>query len=76
MSDAVLLEMIAACEQLAEGYERALWAVQQLTSAGLEGCGISTTVLHAYDEQAEQAAADLEWFRALVAKFKTQFTVH
>ena len=72
-----MLELLAAaCEQLAEGYARSLRAVQQLTTAGLEGRGISTTVLHAYDEQAEQAAVDLERFRALVVKFKRLFTVH
>jgi hypothetical protein len=75
-TDAPMLELLAACEQLADGYARALRAVQNLTSAGFEGRGITTAVLQAYDEQAESAAADLEQFRALVAKFKTLFTVH
>lgn len=75
-ADAQILELLAACEQLGEGYARALRALQQLTSAGLEGRGITTTVLHAYDEQAERAAADLERFRALVKQLKTHFTVH
>ena len=75
-NDATMLELLAACEQLAEGYARSLRAVQQLTSAGLEGRGISVTALHAYDEQAERAAADLERFRALVAQYKSWFTVH
>jgi hypothetical protein len=75
-SRATILELLAACEQLAEGYARALRAVQNLTSAGLEGRDISIAVLHEYDEQAEKAAADLEGFRAMVAQFKTQFTVH
>ena len=75
-ADAALIEMIAACEQLSEGYARALRAVQQLTSAGLEGLGMSAATLHGYHEQAETAATDLERFRALVAQFKTMFTVH
>lgn len=50
--------------------------MQQFTSPGLEGRGITITVLHAYDEQAERAAADLERFRTMVAQLKTQFTVH
>ena len=75
-TDAPMLELLAACEQLGEGYARALRAVQNLTSAGLEGRSITIAVLHAYDEQADGAAADLERFRALVAKFKTLFTIH
>lgn len=43
--------LLAACEQLAEGYARSLRAVQNLTSAGLEGRGITIAVLHAYDDQ-------------------------
>ena len=76
MSDTMLIEMLAACEQLAEGYARSLRAVQQLTSAGLEGRGIGAAAFHGYHEQAEMAAADLERFRALVAQFKSRITVH
>lgn len=75
-SDASFLELLAACEQLAESHARSLRAVQQLTSAGFEGRGITTAVLQAYDEQAEKGAADLERFRGLVVKFKSMFTVH
>ena len=75
-TDAPMLELIAACEHLGECYARALRAVQQLTSAGLEGRGISAAALQAYDEQAETASADLERFRALGKQLKTQFTVH
>jgi shikimate kinase len=74
--DATLLEMLAACEQLADGYARSLRAVQQLTSAGLEGRGVSAVALHAYHEEAETAATDLERFRVLVARFKQQIRVH
>lgn len=73
----MLLEMIAACEQLSEGYARSLRAVQQLTSAGLEGRGMSAATLHAYQEQSETEAADLERFRAASSRnSKTLFTVH
>ena len=75
-NDASILGLLAACEELAEGYGRGVRAVQQLASAGLEGRGVSTAVLHAYHEQAEDAAAKLGQFRALVAQFKTMFTVH
>ena len=75
-SDAMLLEMIAACEQLGEGYARSLRAVQQLTSAGFQGRGVSVAALQAYDEQAERARADIERFRTLVAQFKSQIRVH
>jgi hypothetical protein len=37
---------------------------------------MSVTVLHAYHEQAETAAADLERFRALVAQYKRQIPIH
>ena len=40
--------------------------MQLLTEAGLEGRGVSTTVLHAYHEQAETATAELKRFVALV----------
>ena len=75
-SDVPILELLAACEHLAEGYGRALRAVQQITSAGLEGRGMTAATLQSYDEQAETASADLERFRVLVKQFKTQFTVH
>ena len=73
---APILEVLAGCEQLMDGYGRALRAVQQLTTAGLEGRGLTAAVLQAYHEQAEIAASDLERFRALVSHYKTMFTVH
>ena len=75
-TDAPMLELLAACEQLGEGYARALRAVRNLTSAGLEGRSITIAVLHAHEEQAEKPAGDLERFRVLVKQFKTTFTVH
>ena len=73
--DAAFLELLAASEQLALGYARSLRAVQNLTSASLEGRGHETSVLLAYQAQAEEAATDLERFRALVAHYKTLFRV-
>ena len=75
-TDASMVELIAGCEDLSEGYARALQALRQLTQAGLEGRGMSATVLHAYHEQAEAAAADLKRFLALVGQVKAMFTVH
>jgi len=76
MSDGVLLEMILACEQLGESHAAALRQIAQLTEAQLQGRGLDTAVLLAYQSQAETAAADLERFRALIQQFKTRFTVH
>ena len=39
MTDAAFLELLSACDQLAESHARALRAVQNLTSASLEGRG-------------------------------------
>ena len=75
-SDASMLELIAGCEQLAQGYARALRAVQQLTSAGLEGRSITAAVLRNYYNQAEQASGDLERFIVFVKQLKSMCTVH
>ena len=70
-NDPPIYELLAACEQLADGYARALTAIQDLTSAALENRLMATTAVLQYDQQAEKAAADLQRFRALVAKFRT-----
>jgi hypothetical protein len=66
-----IYELVAACEQLADDYARALTAIQELTSAALENRLIATRAVLQYEQQAEKAAADLKRFRALVAAFRT-----
>jgi len=43
--NSALLEMLTACEQLSEGYARALTAIEQLARVGLEGRTVSAAVL-------------------------------
>ena len=76
MSDTRLLEMILACEQLAESHATALRQIGQLTEAQLQGGGLDTAVLLAYQEQAETAATTLERFRLMLADLKSRITVH
>ena len=58
------------------GLRRSLRAVQTLTDASLQGRGLPDEALLAYQGFAEKAAGELERFRALVAHYKTLFTVH
>lgn len=76
MTDSVLLEMLLACEQLGESHARALKQIAQLTDAQLQGRGLDTAVLLAYQEQAEAAEVYLERFRAMLQDFKTRITIH
>ena len=68
--------MILTCEQLGESPAAALRQILQLTEAQLQGRGLDTAVLRAYQSQAETAAADPERFRALIRQFKSRFTMH
>lgn len=70
-----LIELLAECEELAEGYAWALTALQQVTRAAEAG-HVSAAVLADYRQQAETAAVDLARFRALIAQFKQEIRVH
>lgn len=71
-----LIEFLAECEELAEGYAWALTALQQVTRAGEAGHVVSAAVLADYRQQAETAAVDLARFRALIAQFKQEIRTH
>ena len=74
--DAALLEMLAACEQLGEGYACALTVIERLARAGLEGVTVRAEVLREYQEQPRRASADLARFRQRIAEFKAQIGTH
>ena len=74
-TDASMFELIAGCEQLAQEYARALRAVQQLASAGLQCAAVSplwrykATTRH---KTPRATSNDLAFMRQL----KSMLTVH
>lgn len=76
MSDPVLLELLAACDALAEATERTNTIVHALAEAHILGQRPADAVLNGYIDQADSAAAHLERFRALVSQVRTSIRVH
>jgi hypothetical protein len=75
-NDPVVLEMIATCEHLCEGYSRALQAIEQLTTTQLEGRTMSEAALIAHQGFAVKAATELGLFSGRLAQLKSMFRVH
>ena len=71
--DATILELLAACDALAETTERVIPA---LAEAHILGKRPSDVVLNGYTDEAEHARVHLAQFRALVAQFRGQIRVH
>ena len=74
--DATLLELLAACDALAEATERTNTIVHALAEALILSKRPSDVMVNGYVEQAENSAALLERFRARVAQIKASIRVH
>ena len=76
MNDAVLFELLAACDALAEAAQRTNTIVHALAEAHILGKRPSDVVLNGYVEQADAVARLLERFRARVAEVRAGIRVH
>ena len=71
MSDSALLELLAACDALAEATERTNTIAHALAEAHIVGKRPRDVVLNGYVEQADIAARLLERCRGRVAQVRT-----
>jgi hypothetical protein len=71
--DPTILELLAACDALAESTERTNTIVHALAETHILGKRPNDVILNSYVEQAENSARFLERFRARVAQVKRRF---
>ena len=74
--DTTRLELLAACDALAETTERSVRVVHALAESHILGKRPTDAVLNGYTDEAERSSENPAEFRALVRQFKSSIRVH